>query len=59
MTIAIASTIATPMKARPAIRNLLADSTMNARSDLWKRMRWVALGAIRQINEAAVASNVA
>ena len=58
MIIAIARTMAMPRKTRPAIRYLLADSITKARSRWWKRRRWVALGAIRQIVDTAVASSV-
>ena len=49
---------ATARKPSPAIMSRFADSTIQARSDWWKRSRCAADGAIRHAVESAVAISV-
>jgi hypothetical protein len=45
-------------KTSPAIMSRFADSMIQVRSPLWKRIRWAAEGAIRHAAEIAVATSV-
>ena len=54
-----APTIASARNTRPEIGGRLEDSMMYARSPWWKRSRCVAVGAMKQPVETAVASRVA